>query len=357
MTPTSATPSVVLTALLTAAVVVSVSNAAAAEDFFAGKTITVLIGSAPGGSYDAYARLMSRHMGRHILGEPSLVPRNMPGAAGTRVAAFLYNVAPKDGTHLGATLNTIPITKLMRPEKAMYDVGEFNWIGTAASPANVLAVWHTAGARTLEDAKKKELLIGATTAGTTMEMYPLMANRLFGTKFKVVLGYKGGKDVNLAMEKGEVQGRGSNSWLSYTFQNPDWVRDGKIVPLFQMTLKRDPALKDVPALVEYAKSDEDREVVSLLARIEMIGRSMMAPPGVPADRVRLLRAAYAAALQDPKLRADAQRAKLDIRPILGAELQEMVERIARVPAPVVERFLAAVTSDAPGATAVKQGGK
>ncbi|MGE0653748.1 MAG: Bug family tripartite tricarboxylate transporter substrate binding protein [Alphaproteobacteria bacterium] len=327
------------------AVVAFAGSPATAEDFFAGKTIAISIGSAAGGSYDAYARLMARHMGQHIAGAPTLVPKNMPGAAGTRAAAYVYNVAAKDGTQLGATLNSIPVTQLLRPKKAKYDVGKFNWIGTAASPANVLAVWHGAGVRTLEDAKKKEVLIGATTAGTTMEMYPLMANRLFGSKFKVVLGYKGGKDVNLAMEKGEVQGRGSNSWLSYTFQNPDWVKDGKIIPLFQMTLTRDDQLKSTPALIEFARTDEERQVVSLLATTETIGRSMMAPPGVPADRVTVLRKAFMDALRDSKLRADAARAKLEIQPIEGAALQQMVEGISRAPAKIVARFKAAVTSE------------
>lgn len=324
------------------------AGTARADDFFAGKTVTISIGSAAGGSYDAYARLMARHMGRYIGGAPTIVPKNMPGAAGTRAAAYVYNVAARDGTQLGATLNTIPITQLLRPKKAKYDVGKFNWIGTAASPANVLVVWHTAGVRTLDDAKKKEVLIGATTAGTTMEMYPLMANRLFGTKFKVVLGYKGGKDVNLAMEKGEVQGRGSNSWLSYTFQNPGWVKDGKIVPLFQMTLTRDDQLKSTPALIEFARTDEERQVVSLLATTETIGRSMMAPPGVPADRLNVLRKAFMDALKDSRLQADAARAKLELQPIEGAVLQKMVEGISRAPARIVARFKAAVASEKSG---------
>jgi len=320
------------------------SSPAHSEDFYAGKTVSVLIGSRAGGSYDAYARLMSRHMGNHLPGRPTLVPKNMPGAAGTKVANHLYSLAPKDGTVLGATLNSIPITALLRPKRAKYKVAEFNWIGTAASPANVLAVWHTAGVRSLEDAKKKELIIGATTAGTTMEMYPLMANRLFGTRFKVVLGYRGGKGVNLAMEQGEVQGRGSNSWLSYQFQNPDWIRDRKIIPLFQMTLERAPALKDVPTLVEYAKTDEQRQVVSLLATTETIGRSMMAPPGIPADRVALLRGAYAAALKDEKLVAEARKAKLALEPIPGEKLQALVESLGRVSDDVVAKIKAAVKS-------------
>lgn len=322
------------------------TSRASAEDFYAGKTVSVLVGSRAGGSYDAYARLMSRHLGDHLPGRPTLVPKNMPGAAGTKVANHLYNLAPKDGTVLGATLNSIPITALMRPKRAKYNVAKFNWIGTAASPANVLAVWHTAGVKSLDDARKKEIIIGATTAGTTMEMYPLMANRLFGTKFKVVLGYRGGKGVNLAMEQGEVQGRGSNSWLSYQFQNPGWIKDKKIIPLFQMTLERAPALKDVPTLIEYAKTDSQRQVVSLLATTETIGRSMMAPPEVPGERVALLRKAYDAALKDEKLVAEAKKARLALEPINGEKLQALVESLGKVSPSVVEKFKAAVKSTA-----------
>ncbi len=319
-----------------------------ADEFFAGKTITISIGSGAGGSYDAYARLMSRHLGQHLPGNPTMVPKNMPGAGGTRVAAFIYSVAPKDGTQLGATLNTIPIFQLLNPGKAKYDVGKFNWIGTTASPTNVLVVWHSTGFKTLTDATKKQIAVGATTPGTTQEMYPLMANRLFGTKFKVVLGYGSATEVNKAMESGEVSGRGSNSWMSYTFQNPQWVKEKKIVPLFQMTLERDPMLKEVPTLIEYARNDEERQVISLLATTETIGRAMMAPPGVPTERIALLRKAFMSAIGDPKLLADASRAKLEIQPIEGTKLQKMVEGISAASPAVVARFKAAVATENTG---------
>jgi tripartite-type tricarboxylate transporter receptor subunit TctC len=349
MTTVANRPRSVFTAAVLAAAVTLAATPARADDFFAGKTITISIGTGPGGSYDAYARLMARHLGRHIAGNPTLVQRNMPGAGGTRVAAFIYNVAPKDGTHLGATLNTIPVFQLLNPGKAKYDVGKFNWIGTTASPTNILVVWHTTGVKTLEEATKKAIPLGATTSGTTQEMYPLMTNRLFGTKFKVVLGYGGANEVNLALERGEVLGRGSNSWMSYLFQHPSWVKEKKIVPLFQMTLERDPMLKDVPTLLELATTDEQRAVISLLATTETIGRAMMGPPGMAADRVTLLRKAFADAIRDPALRADADKAKLEIQPIEGSKLQSLVERISSASPDVVARFKAAVASENPGA--------
>jgi tripartite-type tricarboxylate transporter receptor subunit TctC len=315
---------------------------APAQDFFAGKTITVAIGSRVGGSYDAYGRLVARHMPRHIPGNPTMVPKNMPGAAGTRVANYAYNVAPKDGTYLVATLNSIPLTQIMRPKKAKYEVAKFNWIGAINSPAHVLATWHTSGIKTIEDARKREVVIGGTTAGTSMEMYPTISNRLLGTKFKVVLGYRGGKGVNLAMERGEVEGRGSNSWLSYKMRNPDWVRDGKIHVLFQMSLKRAPTLPNTPTLIELAKTDEDRQIIAVLTKSETIGRSLLAPPGVPAARVALLRAAFDGLVKDPKMLKDAKRSKLPIRPTSGSDLQTMVESVFKTPETIMKKFLAAV---------------
>jgi tripartite-type tricarboxylate transporter receptor subunit TctC len=320
------------------------SSLASAADFYKDKTISIAVGSAAGGSYDAYARLLSRHMGNHIPGGPAIIVRNMPGAASVQAAQFVYAAAPKDGTSLGAPLNTLPLTQALEPGKVAFNCAELQWIGTAAAPANVLAVWHGSGIRTLDDAKAREVTIGATTPGTTMEMYPLMANSLFGTKFKVVTGYVGGAEINLAMERGDVEGRGSNSYLAYTFQNAEWIRDKKLNFLFQMTLKRDALLPDVPALMEFATTDEQRQIVSLLATSEAIGRPLMAPPGTPAERVAILRKALMDAVEDPALRADAAKAKLEIQPIAGEDMQRMIESIVHAKPEVIEKYKEAVRS-------------
>lgn len=317
---------------------------AVADDFYKDKTIQIVIGSAAGGSYDAYGRLVARHIGRLIPGSPTVVPRNMPGAAGTVVASWIYSVAPKDGTALGAPLNTIPLAQVLNPSKVQFNCAEFQWIGTVASPTNVLVTWHTSGVKTLADAKRKEVLIGATTPGTTMEMYPLMASSLFGAKFKVITGYHGGTEINVAMERGEVQGRGSNSYMSYMFQNPDWIRDKKINVIFQMTLRRDPLLPDVPALIELAETEEQRQVVSLLATTETVGRPLIAPPGTPADRVALLRQALSDAVKDQKFLDDAKKARLEVQPVSGAEMQKMIIGLVNAKPEVVEKYKQAVQS-------------
>lgn len=316
---------------------------AAAQDFYAGKTITINVGSAAGGSYDLYSRMVARHIGKHLPGNPTIVVRNMPGANSGVMAHYIYEVAPKDGTALGAPLNTVPLTQLLEPASMKFNSADFNWIGAVSSPANVLATWHTAGVKSIEDAQKKETLIGATTPGTTQEMYPLMANNLFGTKFKVVTGYKASTEINLAMERGEVEGRGANTYLAYRFQNADWIRDKKLNFIFQMTEMRDPEMKDVPTLLEYAKTDEQRKIVLMMVTTEAIGRSLIAPAGVPADRVALLRKALMETVKDPEFLADVEKAQLEISPIPGEKLQQMVRNLVATPPDIVEKYKRAVS--------------
>ncbi len=316
---------------------------AAAQETWQGKTASIVIGSAPGGSYDLYARLVARHLGRFLPGNPAVVARNLPGAASIQAAHFVGEGA-KDGTILGAPLNILPLQQLLEPEKAGVDAGSFQWIGSVASPTNLLATWHTSGVKTLDDARRKEVVIGAASPGTTTEMYPLMANDLFGTKFRVVTGYLGGTEINLAMERGEVGGRGANTYISYVFQNPDWLRDGKLNFIFQMALERDPRVPDTPTLLEFARDDEERKVVSMMAITELIGRSYFVAGGVSSARVELLRAALAAAVRDEQFLDEAGKAKLDIDFVPGAKLQALVGDLMRTTPAVAARFKRAVSA-------------
>jgi tripartite-type tricarboxylate transporter receptor subunit TctC len=320
-----------------------IQGPATAQDFYAGKTIFINVGSAAGGSYDLYARLVARYLGHHIPGNPTIIVRNMQGANSGVMANYIYEIAPKDGTALGAPLNTIPLTQLLEPGSVKFNSAEFNWMGAVSSPANVLATWHTSGIKSIEDAQKKEVLIGATTPGTTQEMYPLMANNLFGTKFKVITGYIGGAEVNIAMERGEVQGRGANTYVAYRFQNGDWLRDKKLNFVFQMTEERDPEMKDVPTLLEYAETDEQRKIIAMMVTTETIGRSLLAPAGVPADRVALLRKALMEVVKDPEFLTDVEKAQLEVSPIPGEKLQTMVKNLIATPPDIVEKYKQAVS--------------
>lgn len=328
--------------VLTVIFLTVLAGPACAQDFYGGKTITIVVGSAPGGSYDLYARVVARHIGKHIPGNPTFVIQNMPGANSKMMAGFVYNVAPKDGTTLGAPLNTLPINQMVEADAAKFDSARFNWLGAVSSPANVLVTWHTSGVKTLDDARNKEVIIGATTPGTTQEMFPVIANNLLGTKFKVVTGYKASTEVNLAMERGEIQGRGANTYLAYRFQNPDWIRDNKINIIFQVTETRDPSMPDTPTLLEYAGTEEQKAIISLLVKSETIGRPLLAPPGVPAERVALLRKALVDVVKDPEFLAEAEKSALEISPVPGEKLQAIVQEIVSAPAETVEKYKAAV---------------
>jgi tripartite-type tricarboxylate transporter receptor subunit TctC len=308
---------------------------AEAQSFYKNRNVTVLIGSRPGGSYDGYARLLSRNLGRHIPGKPRLIPKNMPGAAGTRVANYLYKVAPKDGSVLAATLQSIAYSQAIGKRNVRYDARKFNWIGSPDTPNATVTTWHTTGVKTLEDARKKQVVMGVSTAGTTMEIFPTLTNNLLGTKFKMVTGYRGGKGVNLAMERGEVGGRGSNTWLSWKAFHSDWIRDKKINILVQVGMKKDPELQHVPLMIDLMKTKEAREMALVLSRSVNVGRPLMTAPGVPAARVALLRRAFDATMKDPSFVKDAKRVKLEVKPTKGEELQKTVEGIVNTPPAII----------------------
>ena len=315
---------------------------ATADDFYKDKSISIVIASAAGGSYDAYARIIARNMGRYIPGNPTLVPRNMPGAAGMQATHFIYEAAPKDGTALGAPLNTVPMSQLLEPDKVTFNCAELNWIGAVASPANVLATWYTSGIKTIEDAQKKEALIGATTPGTTMEMYPLMANNLFGTKFKVITGYIGGAEINIAMERGEVQGNCAWGWVPMMATKGDWIRDGKLNVIIQTGMKAAPGHSDVPLALDLAKTDEERELMELVFVPLTFARPFAAPPGVPKERVAALRKAFADTTGDRQFLDDADKAQLEIDLVSGEEIDAILARVYKTPQAVIERAKAAM---------------
>jgi tripartite-type tricarboxylate transporter receptor subunit TctC len=327
--------------LLTAAtlfgiVVAGSAPAQSVEEFYKGKTISMVIGYSPGGGYDTYARLVARFMGDHIPGKPQIVPRNMPGASSRVAAAFVYNVAPKDGTTLATGDQSLSVAQVMG-EKLQFDTTKFIYIGNPSAENNTTVTWHTSPVKTIDDAKKIEVPVGAT-GGSTSSQYPRAMNAVLGTKFKVILGYPGGNDINLAMERGEVSGRGSNSWASWKATRPEWLKDKKINILVQIGLNESPDLPDVPLLMDLATNEEDRAVLKLLSSPSAIGRPIFTTPGVPEDRVKALRAAFQATIKDPAFIEEAKKAQLDLEPVSGEELQKIVSDIVATPEPIAKRL-------------------
>ena len=295
-------------------------------DFYRGKTVHMVIPSSTGGDYDNRARLVSRHMGRHIPGEPAIVPRNMPGGAGVTGANYIAKIAPRDGTVLHALLQNMPVHQAVGGQGTEFDVLAFAWIGNTTSSPNIINSWHTTGITHITDVFNKELTVGAPT-GTAAAVYPRALNMLTGTKFKVIAGYPGGNDVNFAMERGEVGGRGSNSLAAWKATRPHWLAEKKIHHLVQIGLERHPELPDVPLMFELARSPGDREVLRFLSADTAISRAIVATPGIPADRVAALRKAFEATMKDAAFLADAAKTGIDISPTTGDAARKVAEEI------------------------------
>jgi tripartite-type tricarboxylate transporter receptor subunit TctC len=305
-------------------------------DFYRGKQITLVIGTSPGNDYDFRGRLIARHMGKHIPGNPAIVVQNMPGAGGIKAANWLASIAPRDGTALHMIMTNMMAAQAIGTHGIQFDTRAFRWIGNTTSSPNVTNSWYASGITKIEQVKTRELVVGAP-AGTAGVIYPTVMNALAGTKFKIVTGYPGGNEVNLAMERGEVQGRGSNSWASWKSTKPEWIAEKKIIVLVQVGLKRDPDLPDVPLLLELAGNDLDRKVLTFLSAETAISRSLVATPEVPPERVEALRRAFDATMKDPDALADANKAQMDIGPMTGEEAQVVADSIVNTPREVVAR--------------------
>jgi tripartite-type tricarboxylate transporter receptor subunit TctC len=322
---------VVITAAIAAAV------PARADDFYKGKTIAFIIGSDVGGGYDTYSRLIANHIGDHLPGRPTVVAQNMPGAGGIRAANTLYNVSPKDGTAIGMVDQSIYLDQILGMNGVQFDATKFNWIGRVLSNSAVLIAWHTAPDKTIQDVFKQELIV--STSGAASKLNWTVLTNLLGMKFKIITGYKGSNDAQLAMERGEVQGL-SMPWPELKNRGVEWLRDKKVNILLQTGIDKHPDLQTVPRMIDLARNDDEKKVLTLFSSGATVGRSVLAPPGIPADRVKELRAAFDAALKDPALLKEVQQRKLDLDPLSGEKLQasigdsnfskELVERAKQV---------------------------
>lgn len=324
--------SVRLVLCLGASLVAFAAPQAVAEDFYAGKSISVLVGAGAGGSYDVYARTLATHMQRHIPGQPSIIVKIAGGVGGgVATAVQMEHSVPKDGLTLGIVQQTNVTSQITEDEvKGRYDVTKWHWIGNMAPLRNMLGVWHTAPAQSLDDARRIETIIGATGRNSPTYTVPAALNQLIGTKYKIVLGYNGTADLNLAMERGEIQGRGAN-WISVVISAPQYIAEKKFKVLVVDGLTRDPTLPDVPTLLELAQGENEKAAVRLISASGQFARAFFFPPNTPSERVAILRKAFDVTMKDAAFLQEAEKLKMEIEPTDGATLDRLAREIINSP--------------------------
>jgi tripartite-type tricarboxylate transporter receptor subunit TctC len=300
-------------------------------DFYKGKTVELYIGYSVGGAYDLYARMLARYLGQHIPGNPTVVPKNMEGAGSLRLANWLYNVGPKDGSVMAIIGRGTGFDPILGNAKAQFDGPKFTWIGSANNEVSICVAWHTAGVSKFDDLLNRELIVGGTSSSADTDQFPKVVNGVLGTKMRVITGYPGGNDVNLAMERGEVQGRCGWSWSSVKSTHQKWYDEKKFTVLMQLALEKHPDLPDVPLIVDLAKTDEQRLILKLIFARQVIGRPFLAPPNVPKERAEALRKAFMDTMKDPAFLADAEKAKMEITPVPGDQVEKLVTDIYATP--------------------------
>ena len=305
-------------------------------EFYKGKTVRLLVGIGVGSGYDVNARVLARHMSKHIPGNPNIIVQNQPGAGSLTMTNQMYAAGPFDGTVFGASFNGLPTAPLLQPNGVRFESAKINWLGSTNRETQTMYVWHTAPMQSLDDLKTKEMIIGAQAPGSTQYDYPMLGKALFDLKFKPVTGYKSTSDINLAMERGEVHGTLAN-WSTVKTLNLKQYEDKQIRMLVVWGAREHPELKGIPLITSLAKTPEHKQALQLaLARLEF-GRPFFMPPNVPPARVAAMRRAFDATLKDPEFLAEADKLKLEIDPMSGEELAKMLEDIAKTPADVVSR--------------------
>jgi tripartite-type tricarboxylate transporter receptor subunit TctC len=324
------------TAALVALLLMPVSTPATAQ------SVNLVVGFSPGAAYDIYMRTLARHIGRHLPGNPTVVPQNMAGAGSMRVANFLYNAAPKDGFTIGMFARGLAMQPLLDDQGVQYDARKLNWIGSLGTDVSMVFSWHTKPFKSLDDVRAREMVVGATGSGADSVIFPYILNGVLGTKFKVVTGYPGANDFLLAMERGETEGTAGVSWSTVSASKPDWVREHKINVLVQLGTKKHPDLGAAPLVLDFAKTESDRGVLELIFSRQEMAYPVVAPPGVPAERVQVLRQALAATVKDPEYLADAKRQTLETDAVSGANITALIERLYQSPPEVVARAKAAL---------------
>jgi hypothetical protein len=306
-------------------------------EFYRGKTLDLYIGTSVGGGYDAYARMLARHMSKYTPGNPTIVPKNMEGGGGMRLANFIYNAAPKDGSVFGIFNRGVAADALLGSRAAQFDAQKFSWIGSTNNEVSICAAWHTTGVTSFAQTTTRELVVGATGPSGDTYQFPKIANGVLGTKFKIISGYPGGNDVDLAMERGEVQGRCGWSWTSVKATHQPWLDRKWINVLFQMGLSKHPDMPDVALIMDLARTDEERAIFKLMFARQVMAWPFAAPPGVPRERVEALRRAFAETMTDRDFLSDAAKGNFEIRPVAGDDIQKLVLDMNATPPAVLQK--------------------
>ncbi len=326
-----------LACALACAVAAAPARAQDAAAFFRGKSISTYIGFTAGGGYDAYARLLARHMKDFVPGAPAMVPQNMPGGGSNRLANFMYEAAPRDGTAIATFARATPFAPLVGQQGANFDATKFTWLGSMTDETSVCVAWSASGFEKLDDVKSREMILAGTTATDDAVQVPKILNALYGARFRVVTGYPGGTDMNLAIERGEVQGRCGLSWTTFKTGYKQWLDEGKVRVLLQVSLAKHPDLPDVPLLGDLARDAEQAQILRFYAARQIIARPFFAPPGVPPERAAALREAFARTMADPAFLADAEKGQMEINPQSGEKVGALIREMYAMPPEIAKK--------------------
>jgi tripartite-type tricarboxylate transporter receptor subunit TctC len=329
-----------ITAFVALIALASTAQAQSVADFYRNRQVQLLIGYSAGAGYDLYARVLARHLGKHIPGAPTVVPQNMPGAGSLKLTNYLYSVAPKDGSVIGMVSRGMATDPLLGDSK--FDATKFAWLGSITSEVSVCATWQTSPVKSWADVTTKDFALGGMGSGSETDTFALLLRNVFGAKARLVTGYPGGNDVNLAMERGEVDGRCGWSWSSIKSQKTAWLKEKKINLLVQLGMHKHPDLPNVPSLLDLAQTDEQRQILRLIFAQLVLGRPFMAPPGIPDDRKLALRQALDATMKDPEFLDEAAKIDLEISPVNAQAIDDLLVQIYRTPKSVVEKAAAAI---------------
>ena len=321
-------------------------------DFYKDKRVRMVIGYTTGGGYDSYARVLARFMGKHIPGQPLIVAQNMPGAGSLLATNWVANAAPRDGTVIGAINRGIPFESLTGGKGVQFDPLKLGWVGSLGKEVNVTIAWHTSKVKKAEQLFTDGMIVGGTGSGADSAIYPAIMNNLLGARIKLIAGYPGGNDVNIAMERGEIEGRPSPSWSSLRSARADWVRDKKIIPIWQLSLSKHPDLPDVPLAIDFAKTPEDRQIMEFFFARQEMSRPFVTTPDVDSARLKALRDAFMATTKDPEFIEAAKNQDVELDPISGSEIDDLLRRVFATPKHVIERATQLARSEVPTQQAV-----